>query len=101
MGGRPSHARAERTSPLTVARALLMLLGGVSPAAGQNNVFANRAALLVARDAGHEPQHASASHGRELQSSGSVIAVVCSNVKQVTVPAIAGHVCPTATGLAP
>ena len=31
--------------------ALLVLFGGVSPAAGQNNVFANRAALLVARDA--------------------------------------------------
>ena len=29
----------------------VLLLGGVSPAAGQNNVFANRAALLVARDA--------------------------------------------------
>ena len=51
VGGRPSHARAEGTSPLTVARTLLVLLGGVSPAAGQNNVFANRAALLVARDA--------------------------------------------------
>ena len=35
-------------TPLAV---LLLLLGGVSPAAGQNNVFANRAALLVARDA--------------------------------------------------
>ena len=34
-------------TPLSV----LLLLGGVSPAAGQNNVFANRAALLVARDA--------------------------------------------------
>ena len=31
--------------------AAVLLLGGVSPAAGQNNVFANRAALLVARDA--------------------------------------------------
>ena len=31
--------------------AVVLLLGGVSPAAGQNNVFANRAALLVARDA--------------------------------------------------
>ena len=31
--------------------AVLLLLGGASPAAGQNNVFANRAALLVARDA--------------------------------------------------
>ena len=31
--------------------ALLVLFGGVSPAAGQTNVFANRAALLVARDA--------------------------------------------------
>ena len=30
-GRRPSHARAERTAPLTIARALLMLLGGVSP----------------------------------------------------------------------
>ena len=29
----------------------VLLLGGVSPAAGQNNVFANRTALLVARDA--------------------------------------------------
>ena len=29
----------------------VLLLGGVSPAAGQNNVFTNRAALLVARDA--------------------------------------------------
>ena len=28
-----------------------LLLGGASPAAGQNNVFANRTALLVARDA--------------------------------------------------
>ena len=34
-------------TPLAVG----LLLGGVSPAAGQNNVFANRAALLVARDA--------------------------------------------------
>ena len=31
--------------------AVVLLLGGASPAAGQNNVFANRAALLVARDA--------------------------------------------------
>ena len=31
--------------------AVVLLLGGVSPAAGQTNVFANRAALLVARDA--------------------------------------------------
>ena len=30
---------------------VVLLLGGVSPAAGQNNVFPNRAALLVARDA--------------------------------------------------
>ena len=39
--------------PSAVAKgvALLVLFGGVSPAAGQNNVFANRAALLVARDA--------------------------------------------------
>ena len=29
---------------------VVLLLGGVSPAAGQNNVFANRAALLVARN---------------------------------------------------
>ena len=27
--------------------AVVLLLGGVSPAAGQNNVFANRTALLV------------------------------------------------------
>ena len=39
--------------PSAVAKgvALLVLFGGVSPAAGQNNVFTNRAALLVARDA--------------------------------------------------
>ena len=39
--------------PSAVAKgvALLVLFGGVSPAAGQNNVFANKAALLVARDA--------------------------------------------------
>ena len=30
---------------------VVLLLGGVSPAAGQNNVFTNRAALLFARDA--------------------------------------------------
>ena len=67
---------------LRAARRGLLLLGGVSPAAGQNNVFANRAALLVARNSSlssadstvlgpHEQQqHAGASHGRELQSSG-------------------------------
>ena len=39
--------------PSAVAKgvALLVLFGGASPAAGQNNVFTNRAALLVARDA--------------------------------------------------
>ena len=62
--------------------AVVLLLGGVSPAAGQKNVFANRAALLVARNSSllsadstvlgpHEQQqHTGASHGRELQSSG-------------------------------
>ena len=39
--------------PSAVAKgvALLVLFGGASPAAGQNNVFTNRTALLVARDA--------------------------------------------------
>ena len=42
-----------RSMPSAVANgvALLVLFGGVSPAAGQNNVFPNRTALLVARDA--------------------------------------------------
>ena len=33
------------------ARRVPLLFGGVSPVAGQMNVFANRTALLVARDA--------------------------------------------------
>ena len=68
--------------PSAVAKgvALLVLFGGVSPAAGQNNVFANRAALLVARNSSsssadstvlgpHEQQqHAGSSHGRDLRA---------------------------------
>ena len=77
--------------PSAVAKgvALLVLFGGVSPAAGQNNVFANRAALLVARNSSlssadstvlgpHEQQqHASASHGRELQLSPGCRSDIC------------------------
>ena len=82
---------------------VVLLLGGVSPAAGQNNVFANRAALLVARNSSspsadstvlgpHKPQqHAGASHGRELQSSGCRSDICGDRGGDCYAPTVFGH----------
>ena len=51
-----THSHTSKPMPSTSLNCftplpVVLLLGGISPAAGQNNVFTNRAALLVARDA--------------------------------------------------